>query len=219
MTERTLVGNFQFAQAEQVVIQPFAVRLTLCIEILNGFVVDQLAFDGIHQQHLSGVQSFFLDDLFCRNIVQCTDLRGQDQTSVIGHIITGRTQTVSVQYCTHDVAVGENDRSRTVPRFHHGCVVLIERTLFTAHGGDMLPRFRNSHHHCQRQIHAGHGHEFQGIVQTGRVGTPNVQHRENVLHAVVQCLAVENIFTAQHLIHVTGNGVDLTVVHHHAVRV
>ena len=219
VAERALVRHFQFAEAEQVVIQPLAVGLTLCIVIFQALIVDQLALDGIYQQHLARMETLFLYDLFCRDIVQCADLRGQDQTSVIGHIVPGRTQTVSVQDSAHDITIGEDDGCRTVPGFHHSCIVLIERTLFPAHSRDVLPRFRNGHHYCQRQIHAGHGHEFQCVVQTGRVRATHIQHGENILHAVIQCLAVENVLTAQHLIHVTGNGVDLTVVYHHTVRV
>ena len=82
----------------------------------------------------------------------------------------------------------------------------------------MLPRLRNQHHDCQRQIHTGHGHKFQRIVQTGRVRTADIQHGENILHTGIQCLAVQDVFPAQHLVYVTSNGIDLTIVYHHAVR-
>ena len=162
--ERTLVGDFQFPQFEQIVIQPLAVGLALCIMVLDGFIVDKLALYGIHQKHFSRMQTLFLDDALYRNVIQCADLRGQDQVAVIGYIVTGRTQTVSVQHSTHHIAIGKDNGGRAVPRLHHSCVILIERTLFPTHGGNVLPRLRNGHHHCQRQIHSGHGHKFQRVI-------------------------------------------------------
>ena len=48
-------------------------------------------------------------------------------------------------------AVGKGDRRRTVPRFHHARMEMVERALAVAHLRVVLPCFRNHHHHGVRQ--------------------------------------------------------------------
>ena len=81
----------------------------------------------------------------------------------------------------------------------------------------MRPWFRNSYHYSQRQIHTRHHHKFQGIIQPRGVGSSDIQHRQDILHPVIQCRTVQNAFPAQHFIHVSGNGIDFAIVYHHSV--
>ena len=167
------------------------------------------------------MQPFFFDDDIRRNF-QCTNFRGENQIpvtlSVVSQIIPRWTQTVSVQHCPHDVAICENNGCRAVPRFHHRCIILIECFLFPAHGWNVLPWFRNGCHDCQRQIHAGHHHKFQCVVQPCRVRTSDIQHRDNIFHPVTENIAFQDVFPTQHLIHISGDGIDFAVVYHHPVR-
>ena len=93
-----------------------------------------------------------------------THLRCQNQMIVIGNIISGRTQAVAVQNGAKQIAIAEYDGSRSVPRFHHSCIVMVEILHFLRHGLVMGPWSRKHDHDCQWKIHTAHHHKFQSVV-------------------------------------------------------
>ena len=54
------IRDLHIMQLQQVGIQPLAVGLLLCKAFLDLLVAEDLAPDGIHQQHLARVETFLL---------------------------------------------------------------------------------------------------------------------------------------------------------------
>ena len=166
----TIVRDMDTLQFGQIVVQPFSIRLSGSIFFLDLLIIDHSALYGIDQEHFTGTKSFFYFDLRGIN-GKHTYLRGQDQRIVIRDHVTGRTQTVSVQHSSHDISVGEQDGCGTVPRLHHGSVILIEISLGLRHCLIVRPGLGDSDHDCQRQLHTAHYQKLQCIVQHRRIGT------------------------------------------------
>ena len=155
----TIVRDMDAFQFGQIVIQPFSIRLSGSIFFLDLLVVDDSALYSIDQEHLTGTKSFFYFDLRGIN-GKDTYLGGQDQGIIVGDQITGRTQSVSVQYRSHDISVGEQDGCRAIPGLHHSRIILVEIALRLGHCLIIRPGLRNGNHHCQRQLHAAHYQEL-----------------------------------------------------------
>ena len=176
-----VVGHLELRELHDVLIQPFAIGLLVCIRAFELFVRDDRAAHHVDHQHLARLQAGFLHNFFRRDI-QHPHLGGEDHGVVLQYIVTGGTQAVAVQRCTHKVAVGEQNRSRAVPGLHHGGVIAVEVFLFPADVVIALPRFWDRNHHRLWQFHPAHHEEFDGVVQDCRVGTIVVHHREDLIH-------------------------------------
>ena len=213
-----VVGNRQILQMEQVAVQPLAVGLTGGVGFLQLVVADDTALGGVHQQHTAGLEAGFLHDLLGGNI-QYAHLRGQNESAVPGDIIPGGTQAVAVQHGSHHVAIGEEDGGRAVPGLHQGGVILVQVPLGAGDGLVLHPGLGNAGHDSQRQIHAGHHKELQGVVQHGGVGAGHIDHRQHFVHLIGQQGGGHGLLTGQHTVHVAPDGVDLAVVGHEAVGV
>ena len=213
----TIVRDMDAFQFGQIVVQPFSIRLSGSIFFLDLLVVDDSALYDIDQEHLAGTKSFFYFDLRRIN-GKDTYLGGQDQGIIIRDQITGRTQTVSVQHGSHDISVGEEDGCGAIPWLHHGSVILVEISLSLGHCLVVRPGFGDSDHHCQRQLHAAHYQEFQGIIQHSGVGTGLADCGQYLVQLSFQMFGFHVLLTGQHLIGVAADGVDLTVVYHQTVR-
>ena len=120
-----LVGHLHIAQAQKVLVQPFAVRALRGVALAHGVVVQQFAFGQIGQQHLARVQAAFAQDPALVQL-QHAGLGRQDQPPIVGHAVARRAQAVAVQRRAQHVAVAEQKGRRAVPRFHHGGVVLVK---------------------------------------------------------------------------------------------
>ena len=203
-------------------VEPFAVGLSLAVIFLYLLVLDKLTLYCINEKHFSGVETLFLNDSLNGDI-KCADLGGEDKVlaaiSVIGDIVTGGTETVSVEDSTEEIAVGEDNGGRAVPRLHHCCIILIECSLFTAHSGLMLPGFRDKSDDSKGKINSCHCHKFEGVVKTGGVGACYIEDRNDIFHSVADKVALQNGLTAEHLVHISRNGVYLAVMNHHTVWV
>ena len=180
-----LVWNLKAAKFCQVAVKPFSVRLTARVSLLQFFIVDHLSLHGIYKQHLSRMQALFYDDLARVNIKH-THLGRQDQCVIIRDIISGRTKAIPVKDGSHAVPVAEKNRRGPVPRLHHGGVVLIEILLLLGHILRIGPRFRNRDHDGKRQVHPAHHHEFNGIIQHGRVRSCDIDGRQHLVKLALQ---------------------------------
>ena len=163
------------------------------------------------------MQSFFEHDPG-RIDIQHTDLRREDQITVIGDIVSGRTQTVTVKHGSYHISVAEQDRCRSVPRLHHRCMILIKIFFALAHGLVVCPWFRDRDHHGQRQIHTTHHHKFQCVVEHCRVRTGSIDNRQNFVQLSFEMLGEHRLFACKHLVGISTDRVDLTVVYDKAVR-
>ena len=210
------VGNRQIGEVDQIPIQPFAVGLAAGVLRFQVLIVHQLALHRVHQQHLAGTQAILADDVFLRD-VQNAHLAGQDQPSVVGDVIAAGAQTVAVENRTHHVAVAEQNGRGAVPRLQHGGIILVKVLLLGIHVFIVAPRLRDGDHDGQRQVHAVHDHEFQSVIQHGGVGAALIDNGQHLGHVVLQKAAGNGLLPGEHGVHVSPDGVDLTVVENEPV--
>ena len=159
---------------------PVLVGLLPRQRFLEFDVVDDAPLIHVDQEHLAGLQTPFFDDLFVRNR-QYTRFRRHDHIIVIGHQIARRPQPVAVKRGADLTAVGKRHGGRTIPRLHHGGVVLVESPALAVHQGVRLPGFGNEHHHGVRQRIATHHQEFQRVVERRRVGLIGIDQRPDLV--------------------------------------
>ena len=82
----------------------------------------------------------------------------------------------------------------------------------------MFPWLRNQNHGSQCRVHASHDHEFQCIIQHGRVGSFRGNHRQYLGQILVtETAGLQGFLPCQHLIRIASDGVDLAVVYHQTV--
>ncbi len=139
-------------------------------------------------------------------------LRGQDHLVVIRDVIAGGTQAVAVKNCPQHIPVTEHNGSRAVPWLHHGGIIPIEIHHFLGHVLLMGPGRRDGDHHRQGQFHAAHHHEFQGIVQHGRIRALLVDDGQNLMHFRLKETGLHGLLSGHHLVHISPDGVDLPVM-------
>ena len=151
------------------VIDPLLVGFAIGQTRLEFLVVNHAALLQVDQEHLAGLQTPFAHDFVFRH-GQHARLRTHDDQVIIGNAVARGAQTVAVQGGTDLTAIGKYDGSRAVPRLQHGGVVLVERAAALVHGRVVFPRFGNHHHHGLANRVAGHGQQFQTIVEGRGVG-------------------------------------------------
>ena len=143
-------GIGQLIDGDLILFHPLRVRLARRELLLNLFIRNDAALDGVDQEHLSRLQAALLLDLFRRD-VEHAGFRGHHNQIVVGHDVASRTQAVAVESRSDDAAIGESDRRGTVPGFHQTGVVLVEGTLLRLHVRIARPRFGNQHGHDMRE--------------------------------------------------------------------
>ena len=124
--------------------------------VFDFFVTDYSSLVHVYEKHFSGFEAAFFDDLVA-GYVYYPNFAGHDDQVVFGNPVAAGAQTIAVQYCTHDGAIGEGNRGWAVPGFHQGGVKLVERFLVVIHGGMTFPRFGDHDHHGFRQRIPAHG--------------------------------------------------------------
>ncbi len=178
---------------------------------LDLLVVDDPALSGVDQEHLPRLQPAFLHHLV-RGNVEDTDLRGHDDQAVVGHPVTGRTQSITVEHRADDRTVGEGDRRRAVPRLHQRRVELVEGPPGRVHLVVVLPRLRDHHEDRVREAAPGQVEQFQDLVEAGRVAGAVRADGEDPAEVTRDQVAGEQRLPGLHPVTVAAHGVDLTVV-------
>ncbi len=100
-------------------------------------------------------------------------------------------ETVSVEGGADHVAVGEDERSRPVPRLDERRVVLVEIPFVLRHVGLRGPRLGHEHHHDVRQRAAAGDEEVDDVVERGRVGAVGPDDRLEVGDVLLEELRCE----------------------------
>ena len=213
-----MVGQRQVAQRQQVSVQPLAIGLPGGVGLLELAVLHDALLHGVHQQHLAGAHARLADD-FLRRDVQHAHLAGENQQVVVGDVVAGRAQAVSVQHRAHHVAVREENRGRAVPGLHHRGVITVQVAAGSGNIALALPGLRNGHHHGQGKRHAVHHQELQRVVQHGGVASACVDDREHLVDVPRQHRGGQRLFPGDHAVHIAPDGVDLAVVQDQAVGV
>ena len=212
------VRNRKLRQMEQVLVKPLSVRMKAGIIALALFIRQDLPLLCVRHQEFSRLKAGLLHDVG-RVMLQHPHLGGQDQPSGVSDIVAGRAQAVSVKRRPDHLSVRENDRGRTVPRLHHGRIVMVEVLPWLRHEPVVLPRLRDRDHHRQRKVHPVHVQEFQRIVQHGRIRAGFGDDRIDLVHLLLQHRGVHGLLSGEHPVHVSPDRVDLPVVGNHPVGV
>ena len=80
------------------------------------------------------------------------------------------------------------------------------------------PGLRDHDHHCQRQRHPVHNQKLQRIVCHRGVRAFRINDRQHLCELVVQFSGGHRLLAGKHLIRITTNRIDLTVMNDKTVR-
>ena len=205
-------------QRDLLLLDPLAIGLARPQLFLDLLIRDDALLAQVAQQHLARLQAALELDVF-RLHRQHAGFRRHDEQSVVRYHVSRRAQSVAVQRSADNLAVGERDRSRAVPRLHQRGVIFVEGLLGRIHGHVVIPGFRNHHGHRVRHFAAGPPEQFHGVVEFCRVAPACHLDRRQLLDVVSEERRLEHILAGVHPISVALNGVDLAVVADEAERV
>ena len=96
---------------------------------------------------------------------------------------------------------------------------MIEILLVLVHEAVVLPWLRDGHHHRERQIDAVHVEELEGVVEHRGIRSTALDDREDLLHVLLEQRARHGLLAGEHSVNVSTDGIDLTVMGDHTVRV
>ena len=82
----------------------------------------------------------------------------------------------------------------------------------------VCPRLRNSDHNRQWKFHTTHYQELQCIIKHCGIGTRCIDYRKHLGQLTFQVFRLHGLLAGQHLIGVTLDCIDLTIMYHKAVR-
>ena len=171
---------------------------------------------GVHHHHLARFKPTPFFDVGSLDL-QGAGLGGENQHSVVGDGVTCRTETVAVEHSASIATVAEEEGGGTVPRLHQHAVVFIKRFQSVGDGVLVIEALRHHHCHGMWQRLAGHDQELQCVVERGTVAHTDLYHRVELLY-FGEVWRGEHALAALHPLPVAADGVDLTVVGHHAER-
>ena len=112
-----LAPTLQFLQLHAVLCQPLPVGMRLGQVLLDLAVVVNLPLLRVDEQDFSRLQPPLADHV-ARLKVHHAHLRGHHHHALLGNRIARGAQSVSVEHTTRIASVGEQQGSRTIPRFH-----------------------------------------------------------------------------------------------------
>ena len=201
-------------ELDAVGVEPLAVRMLVGQSLANLAIVVDLALLGIDEQNLSGLQTTLLGDL--RGVeVHDADLRRHHHRVVLGDGVARWAQTVAVEHAAGETSVGEEQGGRAVPRLHEDGVVLIEGLQVFGYGVLVVEALGNHDRHGMGQRQAAHDEELEHVVEARRVAHARLYDGRDAAD-VAQRLARQHRLARLHPSAVAPDGVDLTVVGHHA---
>ena len=209
--------GLEVLERDHVLGEPLRVRLRRRQLPLDLLVGDDAALLGVDQEDAARVQPLLQQDVLLGN-VEHADFGRHDDEVVLGHVVARRTQAVAIEHGADDLAVGERDRRRAVPRLHHRRVILVERLALGRHRLVPGPRLGNHHEHRVRQRAAGHDEELEHVVEGRRVAAAFADDRQDLLQIVAEEIRLAHRLARVHPVDVAAQRVDLAVVRDVAVR-
>ncbi len=210
-------GLGQLIDGDLIFFHPLRVRLPRRELLLDLFVGNDAAFDGIDQEHLSRLQAAFALDLLGRD-VEHAGFRGHHDQIVMGDDVASGAQAVAVERRADDAAVGEGDRSGAVPRLHQAGVIFVEGALLRLHVRIARPGFGNQHGHDVRQAASGLEEQLDGVVEVRGVAAVGRDDGMQFLHVVAEQRRLQQRLAGLHPVDVAAERVDLAVVRDVAIR-
>ena len=128
VTEHNMLAVCKFRQFNLAIFEPLRIRFLCSERFFDLSVINNASLRRVNQQHSPWLQATLHHDLARVNVYDA-DFASHDYAIIICHPISTRTQTVSIQNCTNDCAVGKRDAGWSVPRLNQRAVILIKRTL------------------------------------------------------------------------------------------
>lgn len=175
---------------------------------LQLLVIDDAAFDGVDEQHATGLESTLADDPL-RLDVESTNFRSADHDVLVGDDISARTQAVSVEAGTAVTSVGESEKGGTIPRLHNACSPVVEASLVGFHELVVLPCLWNHYHdRLGKSDHAIDEEEFEDVVESGRVRSAGFDDGVEPVEVFTEQRGLQDAFTSMHPVLVPTDGVD-----------
>ena len=208
---RHVVGGLELVEVHRACPNPLAIRLRRAERALDGGVIEDPARRSVDEEEPPGFEAPLPGDTLLGHIEHAR-LGGHDHEPVLGHEVSRGTQAVAVERRTDDASVGEGDCRRTVPGLEQRPVKLVEGTPLIVHERVLMPRLRDHHHHRMLDRPAGHGEQFQGIVELRGVGSRLVEHRHQLRDVIPEVRTAELRLARAHPVDVAAQRVDLTVV-------
>ena len=211
-------GCGQVVEVDEVLVEPLAVGALGGEATLDFLVLDDATLRGVHEEHAAGLEPALMHNALGRQIKHA-GLGGEDDEVVLGHVVARGAQAVAIEHGTDELAVGEGDVGRAVPRLHEAGVVLIEGLARVVHGLVVGPRLGDHHHHRVRERAAGEVEQLQRVIEHRGVAAIGVDDGQDLFDVVAEGLALEQRFAGVHPVDVAAEGVDLAVMRDVAVRV
>ena len=197
--------------------QPFTVGLLRSEALLDLFVENDFAFFGIDHNHFSGSQPPLLLDHVIGEVAGA-DLGSERENPIGRDLVSGRTQSVSIEGRSDRASIGESQCRWTVPGLGKTAVIAIEILDLLGRERVDLPRWRHEHGHCVRNGASRKHEQFEGRIETRRVGPVGIDDVMEMLEFIPPDLALELTDPGVQPVSVSAHRVDLSVVTEHPER-
>ena len=207
----------QLVQQQPLVLQPLLVRTAIGEVLLEFFIGDQATLLEIDQEHLARLEAALLFDIG-RVDVEYSNFARHDDAVVVRDVVAAGAEAVAVEGRSNDVAVGERDRRRAIPRLLQGRVIFVEGAFVLGHRVVVLPRFGDHHHDRFGQTPSGHQQQFERVIKIARVGTMRLDNWKEFLKVIAKQRTLHHSLPRDHPVGVAAHRVDLTVMSHVTLR-
>ena len=196
-------------------VYPFRIGLGGGERLFQLLVVDDAAFFEIDEEHLAGLQTPLLDDIFFGD-GQTTALRTHDHQIITGDDVARGAQAIAIQRGADLAAIGKRNRCRAVPRLHHRRVIFVKRAPRRVHQRVAFPRLGDHHHHRMRDGITGHYQQLQRVIERCRIGLPRINQWPQLVQISAEDGAGNRPLPRADPVYIAAQRVDLTVVRDHA---
>mmetsp|Transcript_21078 Transcript_21078/g.39507 ORF Transcript_21078/g.39507 Transcript_21078/m.39507 type:complete len:1048 (-) Transcript_21078:533-3676(-) len=204
-------------EVDGLVLQPLSVGALRRDLLLDLVVRDDPGRLKVDEEHLSGLEAVLDLDVLVLQLWDDSDLRREHDMVVLGDVVPGRSQPIAVERRPDVAPVGEGDHRGSVPGLHDVAVVLVKVLLRLGEISVVLPRFGDHHHDTLGQAPVTRfREELQDGVKVSAVGHVVGGGREELGSVVAEVRAAHNSTAGVHPVLVAAEGVDLSVVAHHA---
>ena len=199
---------------DHIFVDPLPVRLARHNIFLYFFVVYNSSLFKIQNEHSSGLKFSLNGNVIGIYAVSSRFGSKYDEVIFSNHV-SRRPETVSIQSCADNRSVGKDHCGRSVPGFHHSCMVLIKSSFVRIHKIVLRPCFRNHHHHCMRNASAAHYKQFKHRIESRRIALSFHNNREHSLQIFTVIRRFHNGLPCSHPVLVSAQRIYLAVVGNH----
>ncbi len=208
----------QVLQADGAGFVPLAPRRRVGDDALGLALVEHAALLEVDREHRAGAKAPAVGDVLVGHLERA-GLRRNGDPPVVGDDPAPGAQAVAVERRAQELAVGEGDRGRAVPRLDQARVVVEEALELGRDAVAVLVSARDHHHHRVGQGVAREAEELEHVVEGERVRGARRDEGEAAAQVVAEELRVQDRLARLHPVDVPLEGVDLAVVGGHAVGV